>query len=483
MEPSPGALIADRYRVERKIASGGMGEVWIGQHPQGGRVALKVLLPDAAENHQVVTRFRREAYLLGRVQSDHVARVIDFTSDPNFGFVLVMQFVEGDALADVLKQRRMSIEETLELGIDVARAIADLHRANIVHRDIKPENIILQRLADRRRRAVIVDFGVSRLLSGEDERPQDEELTGITRADMAVGTIVYMAPEQLLNSRDATHAADIYALGAILFRAAAGRDVFGDVDDITCARQKLSSEAGPLELQRFDGAAKELQRIVARALRRRPAERYESVEAMLDELTRARDASRAAAFAVEEPTQQASLSDLLGSMGNEPLDFAATMVAPRGSVSAIELDATMMALPREIEASEDAPTVRPPAPSAAEIGPASVPSAALAAPPAMRPPPSVATIPIPPGAHPVADPRARASSSPALSAAAAAPAPAWSNGGAAPARKDDSPPMTQGRSMALEATDMVSKRVATIAVAAALCGGLVIGFAAHALLF
>src|SRR4051812_15264502 len=98
MELTPGAVIAGRYRVERKVGSGGMGEVWAGEHISiGVKVALKKLLPAAALDHQVVARFKREAYLLGRIRSEHVARVVDFVADSAFGLVLVMDFVEGEA--------------------------------------------------------------------------------------------------------------------------------------------------------------------------------------------------------------------------------------------------------------------------------------------------------------------------------------------------------------------------------------------------
>src|ERR1700748_2809158 len=99
MELTPGALIAGRYRVARKVGAGGMGEVWAGEHVNiGVRVALKTLLPAAACDPQLVARFRREGYLLGGRRSGRVARVVDFIEDRRFGLVLVMDFVEGEPL-------------------------------------------------------------------------------------------------------------------------------------------------------------------------------------------------------------------------------------------------------------------------------------------------------------------------------------------------------------------------------------------------
>jgi serine/threonine-protein kinase len=396
MDLAPGTLIAGQYRVERKIAEGGMGEVWVGT-AQGVRVAIKRLLPEAASDHHLVTRFKREAYLLGRIRSNHVTQVVEFITDETFGMLLVMEYVEGENLADMLDKRRiLSVEETLDIGIDLARAIADLHRANLIHRDIKPENVIFRRLPSGERRAVIIDFGLSRLVDQPEERPAGEEtLTGITRADSAVGTIAYMAPEQLISSRDVNHRADIYALGAILYRAAAGKNVFGSTDDdIAYARQKLHEEAPLLDLARFDRAARALERIVGRAIRRRPADRYENVEAMLSDMMEAR-AGRAPNPEADAPTQTAPVSALLGPPAGSP-DLAATArPEPTG--------------PRDKPDSFDSmDTVRPPAVAPTQVAPvAAAPAFAPAPAPLVAASPrvvvSAATMPMPPQG-PIADP-------------------------------------------------------------------------------
>lgn len=295
MDLSPGAVIAGRYRVERKVGAGGMGEVWAGEHRLvGSRVAIKTLLAAAALNHEVVARFKREAFILGKIRSDHVARVVDFIADDVYGLVLVMELVEGEPLNRVLQEQLLSVEETIELGVDIASALCDLHHAHIVHRDLKPGNIILQPLQGGRSRAVVVDFGVSRLMSGS-EPDEDDEVTGITRADMAVGTIEYMAPEQILNSRAVTSVSDIYATGAILFRAVAGRHVFGNIaSDAELAQKKLMTESPPLTLDRNDKLSDGLIRVVTRALRRKPVDRYQSAEDLLNDLLPLRDLARVA---------------------------------------------------------------------------------------------------------------------------------------------------------------------------------------------
>jgi serine/threonine-protein kinase len=300
-EIQKGSVIAGRYRADTRVGAGGMGAVYSGEHlAVGVKVALKQLLVAAAENHEVVARFRREAVFLGKIRSDHVARVLDFVTDEQYGLILVMEYIEGDPLSKILGARTLSVEETIELGADIAAALVDLHRHHIIHRDLKPGNIIWQLLPNGSHRAVIVDFGVSRIL--EQGVEEDEEMTGITRADMALGTIEYMAPEQILNSRDVTAASDIYALGAILFRAHAGKHVFGDVYDAELAKKKIWTDPTPLQTGRTDKLGKGLEAVVNRALTRSPKKRYAQADEVLRELNMLKDLMKAASFDMDTMT-------------------------------------------------------------------------------------------------------------------------------------------------------------------------------------
>src|SRR5207245_1779362 len=114
----PGLLLGKRFRTQRKIAMGAMGELWLGEHAQLQLpVAIKVLRREAFASEEIVTRFSREAFLLGQIHSDHVARVLDFMPDTPHGPILVMEFVEGPSLAQLLETKQLSIEEAVELGI------------------------------------------------------------------------------------------------------------------------------------------------------------------------------------------------------------------------------------------------------------------------------------------------------------------------------------------------------------------------------
>jgi serine/threonine-protein kinase len=390
MELYPGAIIAGRYRVDRKIAAGGMGEVWAGEHVAiGTRVALKTLPPALALDRQLVARFRREAQLLGRLRSERVARVVDFLDDAEFGLVLVMDFVEGEALGAVLGARRLGVEEAIEVGVDIASALCDLHRAKVVHRDLKPDNVILEPVSGGRRRAVIVDLGVSRVDAGGSG---DEAVTSITQSDMAVGTLTYMAPEQLLSSSTATAAADVYALGAILYRAVTGEPVFGEDDDAVAAKRKLDGEAPPLSMARIDRVAVGFSGLVARALQREPERRFGSAEEMLRDLLVLADLARATALDLDAPTEHAPPPGVPSGVPDTIEDMP-THTSPRSQRLPRSEDVVFSSAPQTAHASSNPPdphNARPTRPTVHSpiLAPTKKTLSSVTDAPALPPPPS-----------------------------------------------------------------------------------------------
>ena len=259
-----------------------MGEVWAGERLSDGReVALKVLLADMANTGEVIARFRREAQVLARVRSKYVAQVLDFLTDDDFGFVLVMDLIPGDSLHAVLSyDKKLTIETTLDIVSDVLRGLRDLHNANIVHRDLKPGNIVLRPRPGLRPRATLIDFGVSRIISD----PEEEEITAITRGDRVLGTLEYMAPEQILGSRTVTGTADLYAVGAMMYRAIAGHHAFRDLTEGHLAVAKLNEDAPPLATGRDDEISDRLRVMVSRLLSRRLRDRFKTAEEALAEV-------------------------------------------------------------------------------------------------------------------------------------------------------------------------------------------------------
>ena len=361
MKFAPGLTVAGRYRLVRMVGAGGMGEVWAGDDTKSKRrVALKRLLPAAAKHHEVVTRFKREAFFLGKIQSPYVARVIDFLDDDTFGLVIVMEFIEGPSLAHALDDRNFSIEEAITVAGDVLRALVDLHGAKIVHRDLKPGNIILAKTPSGVQRAMIVDFGISRLLASEG----DAEVTGITRANIALGTVEYMAPEQILNSRDVTPVTDLYAVGIILFRAVRGHHAFGERRGEELARAKLVEDAPPLDVGRTDAVATGFYELVARSLKKRPAQRFQSAQEMLVEVERLQSLMRQGYELDETTTDGVKVSDA-SLLGVTTADEAPAV--PTIMLSAIDDDPSL-------EGRDSAGT--PPGASASSIPATSAPSSA-----------------------------------------------------------------------------------------------------------
>jgi eukaryotic-like serine/threonine-protein kinase len=293
----PGTMVAGRYRLEHLLASGAMGEVWRGVHLDlNMSVALKTPRRDTITDPEVVARFSREAFLLARVQSEHVVRVLDFVSDRRLGPVLVTELVDGVSLSAVLASRRFTVEEAIDLAVDLVCGLRELHQAHVIHRDVKPGNVIMKRTSNGGTRAVFIDLGVSRLAPSAD-LGEDLVLTEITSADRAVGTFESMAPEQILSSRSVTASADLYSVGAILFRATCGHNVFGETRGVELLQRKLAAPALPLETGRSDRVARGFEELVGRALAMAPGDRYEVADEMLAELSLLRDAARRASVA------------------------------------------------------------------------------------------------------------------------------------------------------------------------------------------
>jgi serine/threonine-protein kinase len=304
MEPYPGAQLG-AYSVERKVGEGSFGAVWCGVHlDTGERVALKVLLPAAAANPEQVSRFRREAKLLALVRSPHVARMVDVLVDGTFGVVLVMEFIDGELLSDLLGAATLAVDETLDIGAQVLDGVCDLHAAGIVHRDLKPNNIMLCTKGDGSRRAVVFDLGLSRLVRAA--AGLEDSTRSLTGSHVALGTLECMAPEQVLNARDVTARSDIYSLGCVLYRAMAGYYPFASEDERDVARCKLTLETPEIAVAPGDPVAEGLRVVIAKATRRRPAQRYETAQQMRDDLRALQATARARAAATSAAARSAT---------------------------------------------------------------------------------------------------------------------------------------------------------------------------------
>jgi serine/threonine protein kinase len=200
-----GQLLGNRYRLDERIATGGMGDVWRGTDVVLGRVvAVKVLRTAMLSDPEFAARFYGEARMMAAFRHPGVVEVYDYASaddtDDEQVAYLVMAYVEGEPLSNRVKQGPMSVTETMSIVAQAADALHAAHEAGTVHRDVKPGNLIVKPSGA----VVLVDFGVARSAA----------VTSVTQANAIVGTALYMAPEQVAKG-NVSPATDIYALGAV----------------------------------------------------------------------------------------------------------------------------------------------------------------------------------------------------------------------------------------------------------------------------
>ena len=213
-----GQLIAGKYRVEKQLGTGSFGTVWrCREEPVGRWVVLKILHPQWAEVPEIVARFRREAMATDRVHHPHICRIYDPAATVDGAPYLAMEYLEGVTLRSELSRLgRMPLERVAALMAPVCDAVHAAHAAGIVHRDLKPENIMIA-LRDGREDAIILDFGIAKLLGAQEN---------LTQRGALMGTPIYMSPEQCRGLVDIGPPADVYALAIILYELLAGQPPF-----------------------------------------------------------------------------------------------------------------------------------------------------------------------------------------------------------------------------------------------------------------
>jgi serine/threonine-protein kinase len=272
--PPPGMIVADKYRVDRLLGAGGMGVIVVAKHEElGQEVAIKFLNPDAMSDPDVITRFKREARALATIQSDHVVRVLDIGALPSGEPFMVMEYLEGTDLARMVKVRGpLGIEETVGYILQACEPLAEAHAAGIVHRDLKPSNLFLARKADGTRIVKVIDFGISKMVSGA---ALEGELS-MTKTQAILGSPLYIAPEQLKSARTVDARADIWAIGVIMYKLLTGHPPFmGDTMAQLCA-MVLLEPAPPLTAKRPD-APPGLAQVIQKCLEKDPGARFQSI--------------------------------------------------------------------------------------------------------------------------------------------------------------------------------------------------------------
>ncbi len=273
-----GDVIASKYEVTRAIGKGGMGVVVEAKHlGHAQRVALKILHERHAENREAVGRFTQEARAYASVRGEHSVRILDVGEHDRRPF-LVMELLLGSDLERVMDEGPMPLETAALYILQACEGISEVHANGMVHRDLKPSNLFVASRPDGSPLLKILDFGIVKGVLADDP-----SIAVQTQTMVAMGTPLYMAPEQIRSSRTVDARADVWSLGAILYELVAGRPAFGGNTLTHITAQVL--EADPPALSSLvPGVPAELDAIVARALAKRPDDRFVDAAALANAL-------------------------------------------------------------------------------------------------------------------------------------------------------------------------------------------------------
>jgi serine/threonine-protein kinase len=271
---APGQILAGKYRIERVLGEGGMGVV-VEAHDTGleRRVAIKFLLPDFVKHVEAKERFLREARAAVKIQSEHVARVIDVSTLESGAPYMVMEFLEGSDLSRVIETGGpLSVEDAALYVIQACEALAEAHAHGIIHRDLKPANLFLAQQAGGSRKIKVLDFGISKTLNSADAKAS----ASLTRTSSMMGSPLYMSPEQMKSARDVDLRTDIWALGVILYESLTGNPPFLGNSIPEISAQILLEDPRPVSEAR-PSVPKLLSDVTARALQKQPDKRFSNV--------------------------------------------------------------------------------------------------------------------------------------------------------------------------------------------------------------
>lgn len=300
---SPGVLLGGRYRLDERIAGGGMGDVWRGTDEVLGRtVAVKILLPALLDEPGFAERFRGEARTMATINHPGVVDVYDYGSDQQIAF-LVMEYVEGDALSRTLSRvGRLTPARTMALMAQAADALQAAHEKGIVHRDVKPGNLLVRPNGT----LVLTDFGIARsAMVGQ-----------LTAVGSVLGTASYISPEQA-SGATATPASDVYALGVVAYQCLSGRRPFEGDNPLDIAMKQVREVPRPLPAD----IPPAVRAIVDRAMAKEPANRWPTAATLA---AVARQAAAALAAAAQ-PARPGPVSPAPGPVAAAP---ASSAIAP-----------------------------------------------------------------------------------------------------------------------------------------------------------
>ncbi|HWB79925.1 MAG TPA: serine/threonine-protein kinase [Nannocystaceae bacterium] len=274
--PLGGRLLDGRFKLLERIGRGGMASVWLARNVRVDRlVAIKLIRPEVARDDDMVARFRSEARAAGRIGHPNICDILDSGRSP-IGPYIVMEVLKGASLGELLTEASTLAPPTAVMLVrEALRGLSAAHRAGIVHRDLKPENIFLHQAEGGEPMVKLMDFGVAKFTDGTGEAR--------TEHGALLGTPEYMAPEQFRGAAHAEARTDIWAMGAILYRALTGKNAFGGPTVAATLLMVASEQPAPIHSLAPD-VPDGLVDIVMKCLAKEPSDRYADVAALDDAL-------------------------------------------------------------------------------------------------------------------------------------------------------------------------------------------------------
>jgi len=280
-----GKVLSERYRIESVLGEGGMGAVYLAEHVlMRKRLAVKVLHPEMTRMPEMVARFEREAMAAAHIEHPNVAAATDFGKLEDGSFFLVLEYVEGTSLRDLIAQGPLATERALHIAYQMTSGLARAHALGIVHRDLKPENVMLVEREGDPNFVKVLDFGIAKVPVGElaPEKPGADGAPVLTQLGMVYGTPEYMAPEQALGQAvDAR--ADIYAVGVILFEMLSGVRPFEAESKVALLGMKVTSDPPALAAKNPNARVPDsVETLLKRMLDKEAANRFQDAREILE---------------------------------------------------------------------------------------------------------------------------------------------------------------------------------------------------------
>mgnify|MGYP001603042587 CR=1 FL=1 len=327
------------YTVVSKLGEGGMGVVYIAEHPLiGKRVALKVLRAELAASADTATRFFNEAKAVNAIGNAHIVDIFDFGRTASGEYYFTMELLEGEPLAQRLTRGVPTLAMALDITLQVADALAASHAAGVVHRDLKPDNIFVVQRSGQREFIKVLDFGIAKLHTGG---PGGGPST-LTRTGMIFGTPQYMSPEQCEGAMAADHRSDIYALGILLYQMLVGRVPFGGQGVGSIIIQHIQT-APPKPRELCPEVPEAIEAVVLRALAKRREERFQS----MGELREALEEAGVAAGVLRRTSSMAAVAEL------PSVPSRAASVAPSEGAPSVPLAASTATIAGSVEEGDE----------------------------------------------------------------------------------------------------------------------------------